>query len=252
MYPELGRIGSLVIHSYGLALAAAFLAAFAWIRYECGRRGLPKEYAADLVLAAAFGGIVGARLAYVVAHWDYFSRHLLDVVRLQEGGLVFYGGVIGGAAGVATVARLRALLPGHVADMAAPALALGAAIGRIGCLLNGCCYGRPTEGPFGITFPAPLGGPRFATQVFDGLYNLAIFAGLVLISRRWSLRSGFLFWVYAATYSVFRFGVEFLRENPVLIGGLSGAQLISIGLFVLSSGVLILRYREPLAQETGE
>lgn len=252
MYPELGRIGSLVIHSYGLALAAAFLAAFAWIRHECSRRNLPREYAADLVLAAAFGGIIGARLAYVAAHWDYFSRHALDVVRLQEGGLVFYGGVIGGAVGVAIVARLRALPTGQVADMAAPALALGAAIGRIGCLLNGCCYGKPTEGPFGITFPAPLGGPRFATQVFDGLYNLAIFAGLVLISRRWTFKSGFLFWAYAATYSVFRFGVEFLRENPVLIGGLSGAQLISIGLFALSGAVLIWRYRSPLAAEAND
>lgn len=250
MYPVIGRVGPFVIHSYGLALAVAFLAAFAWIRYECGRRDIVREIAADLVLAAAVGGLAGARLAYVAAHWDYFGRHLVDVVKFQQGGLVFYGGVAGGAAGVALVARLRKLPFGQVADMAAPALALGAAIGRVGCLLNGCCCGRLTQGSLGITFPAPLGGPRFATQAFDGLYNLAIFAALVLISRRWSkLKPGFLFWLYAAVYSIFRFGVEFLRENPILIGGLSGVQIISLCLFAGSAAVLVLKYRRPVEVE---
>lgn len=245
MYPILAKLGSLKIYSYGLSLAAAFVAAYLWVRHECGRRGIAKDIAADLVLAAAIGGVVGARLAYVAAHWDYFARNLVEIAKLQQGGLVFYGGLAGGIAGVLLVVRARGLAIWSIADIAAPALALGSAIGRVGCLLNGCCYGRETTGPLGITFPEPLGGPRFATQVLDGGYNLVIFVMLAVLSRRAETRPGFVFWVYGLVYSVFRFGVEFLRENPVLIGGLSGAQLISLGVFVISVGVLVTKYRHP-------
>lgn len=254
MYPILGRIGPFTIHSYGVALAAAFVGAFLWIRHECAKRGISTEIATDLLLAAAVGGIAGARAAYVIAHWGYFAKHLVDIVKLDQGGLVFYGGVAGGAAGAILVVRLRGLRLAQTADMAAPALALGAAIGRIGCLLNGCCYGRPTKGLFGITFPAPIGGPRLPTQVLDGLYNLAIFAVLVLLAQKFRFKAGFLFWLYAALYAVSRFGIEFLRDNSVLIAGLSGAQYISLGLLAVSVVVLALRYRSPAEAEevTGE
>lgn len=238
----MGRLGPLTLYSYGLALAAAFVAAWLWVRHECKKRSIPVEAATDLVLGAAIGGIIGARLFFVAAHFQYFAGHPAEIVRLQQGGLVFYGGLAGGAAGVLLAARLRQLAIAQTADMAAPAIALGSAIGRIGCLLNGCCYGRESGGLLGITFPLPLGGPRYPTQIMDGLYNLLIFALLVWVGRR-RREPGFVFWLYGAVYSTFRFGIEFLRDNAVTVGGLSGAQLISLALFAVSAGVLAIKYR---------
>lgn len=246
MYPILARIGDLTLHSYGLALALAFVAATLWVRHECGRRGIAKETAIDLVLAAAIGGIVGARLAYVAAHFKYFLAQPLQIVKIDQGGLVFYGGLAGGALLVLAVVKLKRLPVPSIADAAAPAVALGSAVGRIGCLLNGCCYGKETSSWFGITFPEPLGGPRLPAQVVDGLYNLGIFLVLASVGHRFKVKTGFIFWLYAALYAVLRFGIEFMRENAVLIGGLSGAQIISAGFFVLAVGMLLAFYRQPL------
>lgn len=245
MYPVLGRFGPLTLYSYGVALAVAFLAAYAWVRRECRRRGIEVTIAADLVLAAALGGLVGARLAYVIAHIGEFSRNPLDILRFNQGGLVFYGGVAGGVVAVAVIVRLRGLSVAGVADMAAPALALGAAIGRVGCLGNGCCYGRLAVGSLSLVFPEPVGGPRYATQIIDGTYNLVLFVLLAIVSQRLKTKPGLLFWMYAVLYAVLRFFVEFLRENTLLVGGLSGAQLISLGLFAAAVFVLLTRYRSP-------
>jgi len=246
VHPDLVQIGPLTIHSYGLALAAAFIASGLWVRYELDRRGIAKEIAFDLVLAAAIGGIAGARLAFVVAHWSYFLAHPVEIVKLDEGGLVFYGGLAGGAIAVAALVRLKKLPVPVVADAAAPAVALGAALGRVGCFFNGCCYGRPTSSWLGITFPEPLGGPRLPTQVIDGLYNLGLFLVLAIVGHRFKLKTGFVFWLYVALYAVLRFGIEFMRDNSILVAGLSGAQMISIGAFVLAGSVLLLKYRRPL------
>ncbi len=246
MFPTIARIGPVTLHTYGLAMALAFVAAGLYVRHECVRRGIGAEAAIDFVLAAAVGGIVGARLAYVVAHWSYFLAQPVEILKVDQGGLVFYGGLAGGALAVLALVVRKGLSIPLVADAAAPGVAIGAAIGRVGCFANGCCYGRATTSWFGITFPEPLGGPRLPTQVVDGLYNLGLFALLAFLAHRYRLKPGFIFWLYAALYALLRFGIEFMRENSLLFAGLSGAQLISIGFFIVSVAVLTIYYRRPL------
>ena len=135
----------------------------------------------------------------------------------------------------------------QVADMAAPALAMGAAIGRIGCFLNGCCYGKLTN----IAWAIPLNGQlRHPTQLYDMAYNLIIFGVLWDIRKRVT-REGLLFWLFLLMYSVGRFGVEFFRVNPRILAGLSGSQIFSLILFLVSAGVIVFKYKPWLGKKGG-
>lgn len=239
MYPELFRIGPVVVYSYGFALAAAFLAAFFLARAEARRKGMETEVVYDLVLAAAVGGILGSRLIYVLANWPEFALNPLHALAIWEGGLVFYGGLVGGALTCWLVILRKKLSFFKVADMVAPSLAMGAAVGRVGCFLNGCCYGVITNLPWAVYLN---GEPRHPTQLYDMAYNLVIF-GVLWNLRKRIAQEGLLFWLFLMMYSIGRFGVEFLRVNPRILAGLSGSQLTSFVLFVVSAGIVIVKYK---------
>jgi len=140
------------VYSYGVLLALAFVACWLVARWYVRRRGLAGELALDLVLTAAMGGIVGARALYVASSWETYSAHPLWIFTLQRGGMVFYGGLAGGAAGVVIYTLVRRLPVGLIADAAGLTVPLGSAIGRLGCFLNGCCCGKPTDAWLGSPF----------------------------------------------------------------------------------------------------
>lgn len=227
MLPVLLRIGSLAVYSYGVTLALAFLACWALGRWYLPRRGIDASAATDLLLAAAIGGIVGARALYVLTNWDTYAANPVWIFMLQRGGMVFYGGLAGGALAVLGYVLWRRLSVSAIADGAALAVPLGSAIGRIGCFLNGCCAGRSTSSWLGVTFPGGA-GPVLPTQLIDSAANLTIVAFLLFLELRRRPRPGALWWGFLALYGVTRFAVESIRTNPPLALGLSQGQWISI------------------------
>lgn len=227
MYPVLFRVGPVAVYSYGVMLALAFVACWLFARWYLPRRGLGAELATDLLLAAAAGGIMGARLLYVATNWDVFAANPLWIFQLQRGGMVFYGGLAGGALAVTVYVLVRKLPVPVIADAAALSVPLGSAIGRLGCFLNGCCAGRQTGVFFGVVFPG-TNSPVYPTQLIDSAANLLIFTTLLHFAVRHRLKPGLLWWVFLTLYGVSRFLVELLRTNPSLALGLTQAQWISL------------------------
>jgi phosphatidylglycerol:prolipoprotein diacylglycerol transferase len=251
MYPVLLRFGQIAVYSYGVMLALAFVACWLFARWYLPRRGVEADLATDLLLAAAAGGIVGARALYVVTNWDVFAANPLWVFQLQRGGMVFYGGLIGGALAVAAFVLIKKLPVPVIADGGAIAVPLGSAIGRIGCFLNGCCAGRSTSAPFGVVFPGAA-GPVLPTQLIDSAANLLIFATLLHFAVRGRLRPGVLWWLFLVLYGVSRFFVETLRTNPPLAFGLTQAQLVSVPVVVAGVAGLAWMFRNGLRDNGGE
>ncbi len=242
MYPILLKIGPLTLHTYGFFVALGFLLALTWTHKEGVRRGLDPEIFQDLFFYVVVAALLGARFFYVVLNFSYFRNDPLAALRLWEGGLVFYGGFL--FAVPVFVWRIRrwqrpAL---EILDVAAPALVLAQAVGRLGCLAAGCCYGKACELGIAITFTdrlshAPLHQPLYPTQVFHLLANLAIFLLLVMVSRR-TERRGALVVGYLLLYGVLRFTVEFWRGDPRgFLAGFSTSQWISAALVI--SGILL-------------
>lgn len=241
MYPVLFQIGPLTVYSYGVMIAAAFFVGFVIARLEAKRKGFHPDLAYDLVLAGAIAGLIGARVVFVLGHWRTdFGLNPVSVFYVWQGGLVWYGGFIGGGLGILALVLRRKLPVAKVADLAAPAVALGSAVGRIGCLLNGCCYGVVSRVPWALTFVGQT-LPRHPTQIYDGLYNLAIFGVLWSIRKRVKA-DGMLFWLYVTMYGVGRFTVEIFRENTFFIGPFSVSQFLSLVLFLVGASVLAVKY----------
>lgn len=243
MRPELFRIGSVTIYSYGTLLAIALFAGLYMARVEFRRRKMDPDAAYDLALAIAIGGIFGARLFYVVGHWSFYAARPLEIIQIQKGGLVFYGGLVFGGLGAYLVARYRRLPILKTADSLAAPLALGQAIGRIGCFLQGCCYGVPTASFIGVNF---FDVARHPTQLYELVMDLAIFLVLLLYVERSRIvkADGSVFLVYLMLYSFGRFWLEFLRVSPHVLRYFTGSQLISAGVFAAALYFLVVRWRK--------
>jgi len=232
--PVLIKIGALTIYSYGFMLAIAFLVGTLLARAEAKRKKLDPDIIFDLVLVIAAAGIIGARLFYVIGHLQEFAERPLSAFAVWQPGLVFYGGLLVGAIAVLIFARLRHLFLWDIADTITPSLALGYAIARIGCFLNGCCYGAPTNLPWGVNF---FDTPRHPTQIYSLIYSALIFS-ILWFSRKKITKPGMLFWFYLGLYSIARFTIEFFRTSQRVIGGLTAAQIISIIIFLIASAVV--------------
>ena len=203
-------------------------------------------------------GIVGSRLAYVAANWSYYRDNPLEIVRIDQGGLIFYGGFLLACAALVIFARRHRVPVWHMADFAIPALAIGHALGRMGCFLNGCCYGRPAGDAFcGIAYP-PIcepgklfpGVPLYPVQLIESACLLALWLVLVWAYPR-RRKDGAVFALYLVLYPPIRFALEYLRgdERQSWLA-LDVAQVTSIGLFL--AGILLLvflprrRYAPPV------
>jgi phosphatidylglycerol:prolipoprotein diacylglycerol transferase len=249
----------LTIHWYGVMVALAFLAG-AW---TAGRRApitkISGEKVADLIPWLVVGAILGARTLYVTTYWrDQFAdQPFREIFMVQHGGLVYYGGLIGAALACMIFCRVQKLPLWKISDILAPSIALGYVFGRIGCLLNGCCYGRACDLPWAIRFPEdnpnhPPTFPVHPTQIYDSLLNLILYLALACLYRRKKF-DGQVFAVYLMSYAVTRSFVEYFRgdySEAHRHGGLTPAHLVSIGIFAAGVALFFERQRHA-AQKRG-
>jgi phosphatidylglycerol---prolipoprotein diacylglyceryl transferase len=230
MYPEI-NLGPLTLQSFGLMFALAFLGAGALIGVRLREIGKPVDWAYEMGFAALIGGVVGSRLYFMVENWDSVSDDLLGNV-FSGSGLTWYGGLIGGALAVLLWARYRDFLGLQLLDLAAPALALGYAIGRVGCQLSGDGdYGRAWDGPWAMSYPdgtVPTSEDVHPTPIYEAL--AMGFGAWLLWQLRERFRVGVLFALYLIYAGAERFLVEFVRRNSDVALGLTAAQLESLAM----------------------
>lgn len=236
MSPICFHIGSRPVYWYGVMLALAFLAAIGHWQVLTRRTGKhDMAFASDLAFWLMVGGIVGARVAYVVANIDYFRAAPLEIIRVDQGGLIYYGGLIGASIVFVGFARVHRTGILDLADFAITALPLGHALGRIGCFLNGCCQGRLAEGAGW----AALGLDRYPVQLYEAAFNGFVY-GLLFRQylRRDANRPGLILAAYLLVYPAGRFVLEFMRGDERLrFGALSAAQYLSLILMATGLGL---------------
>lgn len=262
------------IFGYGLMMCLGFLAATLLAAYRAEKEGLPGDVIWDLTVWLLIPGIVGARLNYLIQYPDKVFGNVpvaqwpIAALNLSQGGIILYGALLGGAAGYFTFCYSRKIRPLGLADIVVPSVFVGIGFGRIGCLLNGCCYGGFTSYPWGICFPresttfaalaekglidvtAPYTPPLAPTQIFSSIdgFMLALITTLYFRYRR---RNGEVLAVALVLYPISRFCMEFLRGDE---GGQFGttltiAQWVSITLFIVNLGYIYYLSRLPAVRE---
>jgi len=245
MYPVLFHVGGIPIESFWVAVFAGFVAALFVARSELQRLGHDPGAAYDLILWAYIGGFVGARLFLIFTAWEDFQRDPYELL-FSGSGWVWQGGLIGGAVAVIFKSRALGLPLGQVADFAGPALAIGQAIGRIGCQLAGDGdYGIPTTLPWGMSYPNGA-VPTTETVHPTPIYEAALYLGIFVVLWRQRTRphpSGSLFAQYLVLSGIARFAVEFVRRNPMLALGLTLAQWVSLVSIAVGSALLLREHR---------
>jgi phosphatidylglycerol:prolipoprotein diacylglycerol transferase len=238
MHPILFEVGGWPVYSYGVLLAAAYLAALQLAVVRARRQGIDGTKIMDLGIYLIIAALVGAKAMLIAIDFRYFVSQPREILSLVRAGGVFYGGLIAALIVAIWLVRRYDLRLWTTADLFAPGIALGHVIGRFGCLLAGCCYGRPTSVPWAITFtnPAaaanvgtPLGVPLHPTQLYDAGAELLILIVLLLTERRGRQFSGRTFWLYVLLYGISRFIIEFYRgDDRGVILGVSTSQFVSL------------------------
>ena len=255
MHPDILQWGMLHIRSYGLLLAIAFLVG-TWLSLREARRlGLDEDRLITVILVVLVSSVIGARALYVLEHVQEFRREWGSVLAVWQGGLTLYGGVVAGTVAGLITARQLAMPMWTVADALTPALALGTVIGRIGCFLNGCCYGTPTQLPWGVVFPPDsFAGLEFGNATVHPSQLYFALAGLVLFAVVWLLRGrlrvpGTLFWVFLALFAMVRIPLDATRAyepeaSLILLPAfdIKESQVTSFALLLFST-LMVLRLR---------
>ena len=226
MRPILFTLGPVTLHSFGLMMALAFVTAGVGAGLRFKRRGIDPELAYGLLIAAIVGGVVGSKVHYLLVHPEQWRT-----AALSGSGLIWYGGMIGGALLVWAVAYRSPVRTASIADAVAPGVAAAYAVGRVGCLLNGDDYGVLTSLPWAMSFPK--GSPPtlqmvHPTQIYESLGALVVLALLLWVLEPRLRRPGSLFWSFVGLMGVERFLVEFVRTNSPVALGLTQAQWTSI------------------------
>ncbi len=266
MHPILIQLGRIQIRSYGFMLAVSFLLGIWLAGRRAKRYGVDPQKILDLSVVIILAAVVGSRLLYVVFHLDQYSNPL-DMFALWQGGATFYGGFLLAMAASYWWVQRNNLSFLTVADVIAPSMALGLVFTRVGCLLSGCCFGKPTDGPLGLVFPpdSPAGSAAAAFAAERGLGHVALhptqiyssFKGLVIFlvlmaAQRHITRRGALFGLFLVLYGIGRFTIDFFRfyePNARILAGLTFNQVISVVLILV--GALLLARREKQAPATG-
>jgi phosphatidylglycerol:prolipoprotein diacylglycerol transferase len=234
---------------YGIMIGLAILVGVLWMVREV-RKGANLSY--DTVLTAAMVGvpsaIVFARLLHVMDQWEYYSQHPGHIIGGE--GLAIYGAILGGALAIWIYSRFSHFQFGYFADLIAPALILGQAVGRIGCTINACCYGIATSLPWGVVYTHPdntafragITYPTHPVVVYEIIYNLIVFGVLLKLRGRFK-PDGSLFLIYLSLYSLWRFGSDFLRVGDTFLFGLHQVQVVSLVVLAITITLLIRRTR---------
>ena len=250
MYPVLLKIGSLSLYTYGFFVALGFVVGIFVARHEAVRLEEDQDKIMDLCFYVLIAAIVGSRLFYVLTNLSIFISDPLEVFRIWNGGLIFYGGFVIALITAIIYVKQKGISLFKTADVMAPALAVGHAIGRIGCFFAGCCYGKPCDLPWAVTFTnpdslAPVNIPLHPTQLYSFSANLLIFIFL------WAFRGrkrfdGQIFWIYVLLYGVTRSLIEIFRgdfRGNFVLGILSISQAIGGGMVLISVIMLIVLSR---------
>src|SRR5574341_880811 len=274
MHPELFRLGPFTVKSYGALLALSFLLGVLWSIRRAKRAGVDPKYILDLAIVIFISSIVGARAFYVIFHLDEFRGHWLDIISaiqsngdLGIGGLTMLGGVILAIVSGIFYLRLKKQNVWQVADVLAPAFPLGIFLTRIGCFLNGCCFGKPvSDHAWGIIFPDSCpagytfqGTPLYPTQLFSSLKGLIILV-LVLFLERFKTFQGYSFWLMLALFGLGRFIIDFYRYyepsmvltkiGPVAFSVNQGVSIIIIVISAAMWNYLRLKPRRQIGHES--
>ena len=259
MHPDVFHWGFIHVRSYGLAMAVAFLFGTWLALREAKRLHLDQDRLVNVVLVALVSGVLGARMLYVLEHVAEVRREWGSVLALWQGGLTLYGGLVAGVFGGLLMAKRLGLPTWVVADALAPSLAIGGAIGRVGCFLNGCCYGRPTSLPWGVSFPPDsFAGLDFGNARIHPSQLYFSLAGLGLFALVWALRKrlsppGTLFWSSLMLYGLIRIPLDLTRayepETVFLTLGNVGiveSQVSSLAIALFSLLMMLRLRRESL------
>jgi phosphatidylglycerol:prolipoprotein diacylglycerol transferase len=257
VHPEILHWGWIHVRSYGLMLAVAFLAGTAIALREARRLSLDEDRLVTVILLVLVASVLGARALYVFEHVEEFRHSMGSVLAVWQGGLTLYGGIVAGVVTGLLAARRLGLPMWTVADALTPSVALGTAFGRVGCYLNGCCYGRPTDLPWGVTFPPDsFAGLEFGNAPIHPAQLYFAFAGLILFLVTWGLRKritvpGVLFWTFMALFSLIRIPLDLTRayepEAVLLRAGslpVTESQIESAGIALFALLMILRRRRE--------
>jgi len=242
MHPILFSVGPFTLRSYGVMMALSFLLGLGLANVLNRREGRSFDELLDLGTWIMLGAVLGARILYCIVEWPQFQAQPWTVFAVWQGGLVYYGGLIGAALTAYGVMRFKGMPVWSYADVLAPGLALGQVTGRLGCFLNGCCYGRVSAG-FGLVFPGVSSQPVLPTQLYESAGCLLLALGLAWLHGHRRFK-GQVFALYLILYALLRFGLELLRgdaERGTLLGlpWLSPGQWTS--LLALAAGLLLMK-----------
>jgi phosphatidylglycerol:prolipoprotein diacylglycerol transferase len=263
LFPKLVDLGEVslfghnfhaILHTYGFLLATGFLIALKVAASRGRKFGVEANLMMDLGLYILVSALVGAKLLLLIVDWPHYRHDPLSLIR--SGG-VFYGGLVAAVATSIWFFRRHRLPVWLMTDILAPSVALGHAIGRLGCFTAGCCYGKPTGAPWGVTFTdayareivgVPLNVSLHPTQLYESVVEFALFGFLLFLTTRKKF-DGQIFWTYVLGYSAARFVIEFFRGDLdrgfVLEGALSTSQVIAILLLLVSAFALVALRRVP-------
>lgn len=260
MKPVMFTLFGIPFYSYGIMTAVGFTMGLLYALYEAKRNKIKPELILDISFWFIIASIVGARILFIIVEWDYYRTKPLDIFKIWEGGLVFFGGII-----LATITGIIYLKVKKqpvllVADIFAPALPLGETFGRWGCFLAGCCYGKPTSLPWGLSFPSLVGKPWVVsssigvhihpTQLYSSGAAFLVFLITQVVKRK-KPYDGFLMLLTFLLYSIERFIIEFFRGDErgwVVHNYISTSQFIS--LIVISLCLFFIYYFKKKPEKT--
>jgi len=246
--PVAFSLGSFAVRWYGILVAVAVITLLLMMFREVKRLGISQDIVYSLALWGIIGGVIGARLFHIIDYWSYYTAHPGEIIGFA--GLSLYGAIIGAVLAVGVYSWVRKVSPqglANIGDAAAVGAPLAQAIGRLGCTINGCCYGTITSVPWAVVYThsnsyAPLGVPMHPTQIYFLLWNLVVFAVV------WQLRGrlkpeGSLFLLYLCLYAVGDFGLRFFRVNDPFLFGLHEGQVISLAILLTALPLLVIKMR---------
>ena len=239
-------IGPFSVRWYGVFITLSIIVLLVWGLLQVRRTpGITNNMILTTALVGIPSGIIVSRLMHVIDLWDYYGQHLNEII--GGSGLTAWGAILGATLGAWIYTRFSKIPFGRIADALAPGVILAQAVGRVGCTINGCCYGTETSLPWAIVYMhpdsfGPLGIPVHPTTVYEIVVNLIIFG--ILLSLRGRLKpAGSLFLVYFSLYSLWRLGGDFMRDGTPFLFGLHEAQVISIIVLLITIPTLAYRTR---------
>jgi len=238
-------IFGLEIRWYGLLIASAVLIGTVLALKEAKRKGVKEETLIDMLLFAVPAAIIGARAYYVIFMWDYYSKNPSQILNIRGGGLAIHGVIIAGALVAIIFAKIRKENFWTLADIVAPSLILGQAIGRWGNFANQEAHGGPTDLPWGIMIDGVKVHPTF---LYESIWNLLVFGFLLWYRRKKATVEGEIFVLYLMLYSVGRFFIEGLRTDSLMLGPFRVAQLISLAIIISGGAYLIWKKKKIKAE----